>query len=696
MKNSFDFSFTLCCSLLLVSFLSLHEATASKQPPLDEVEEADNDNDSKATLSKPRRKLVTRKNNRTPHFPSPEKQEEMPMSMDDLSTSFHAITLTDKPTNDYLSFSTPIAMHKLWLYGKLPQKLSTHRKAYGDLLSEGTAPLLHQFVKDLNHLVANQLLLRADNLDLFKALERLPEDYTALSLFNDALDEPTRSDYITQLIFDYNDVPAKVSPRHSRFQNQWSALAIIKEEVFDYITAQSDCLKETALLSSKLIELTIHMVLPFNDFVQKYAQLISDMEEERAQFFHMMRRHSGITKATIQFSQAESGFPSLIEAFKNAHFLAIEREEKAQREQEQSSLLNSADSAEEPKKPSPPERRSSSGQDNAKRPSLSLRSTLSLDLTWLTPSHGKHSKTSTQKNSTQSTGEHPSGAEPKKRFSSPRKHSPRFPLRKLTTSGGTSPQDSSIMSSIQDNAPLSGESPTTQDSPNKSSSPSRVSGSLESPSKAGRERSTPSPHRITNSEASKPPKSLSRKSSVSVSPTVPLLNSTLFTLETQSLEPLIRHTTFKGKEEQNTGLPKGESSPTRKSKDRTTVTNDLSTTMDPLILSASFTEKQRTPSPMGPSPRVRCNKQKILLQEPSSLDPSTQESSPRNHSPKAHSPEVTFQRLFSSTGDLNPNHNAPGDTAPLRPKTLDNGSSSTSNRLDNPIKILSSHSSEEK
>lgn len=714
MKTYFDrfLTLTLCCSLVLVFFLSLNKATASTQNQLDVMEE-ENNNNSKEILStdyKPHKKLV-RRHMRTPYFPLSEREGDAPISVEDLSSSFNAITLSDKPSEEFLSFSTPISFDKLLIdFGKLPQKLSKHRKTYDSLFTKDRALLIAQFIKDLDHLVANQLLLRADNLDLFLSLEALPEDYAALSLFNTDLDETTRNDYMSRLIFHYNDIPAKVSPRYSRFQNQWSALAIIKEEVFDYTTAQRDCLGDTELLSSQVIGLTIKMVRPFYDFVMKYEQLMSDMEEERAQFFHLMHKHSGVTKKNIQFEQAVSGFSSLIHDFKKAKHLAKEREVKERIAQEQTAQSENADSVPESKKLPPVSHKSSSGQEGAKRSTTSLRSTLSLDLTWLNPTHGKHSKTVAPKNLTQSTGDVSSVGEQKNRFSSPRKHSPKFISRKRTISGGESPQDIIVISSTQEPSPsrerisLSDESHHTQDSAKISPAPRKISSPLESPSTGKSKRKGHSLHGITTSDSPKNQAPLTRKSSASDSPTHPLPHHAQFSLELQTLELWMQQEGLQGDQE-NSVIPTGEPSLAVEPTEWTTVTNGLSNTMDPLFLpnhTSPLTEqKKRATSPRELSPRVHHHKQKLSQKESSSLsaptkEKSTKEPSPRKTSSRDPSPKVEIKRLVASTGDLETGHHKSRDTAPLRPKIRDNGPSSTLETSKKPLSLFNSQNAEEK
>jgi hypothetical protein len=562
MKNRFDISFKLCCSLLLLLlsppsplFLALSEATASTQNELDIVGEENNSNGAKTTLAsahKPLRKLAGRKNRGTPYSDLITTQDGAKTCVEDLSCSLGALTLSDKPSEHLLSFSTPISMDKLWLdFGKLPQKLAKHRKTYEHLLTKDMAPFIEQFIETLKGLVDNQLLLRADNLELFLSLEILPKDYASLSLFNANLDETTINNYATQLIVHYNDIPAQVSPRYSRFQNQWTALEIIKEEVFDYITEQRSSLPETGLLSSKLIGLTIDMVLPFYDFVKKYETLISDMADERAQFFQLMYKHGGITKKTIQFEQAMRSFPSLIGDFKAAARLAQEREaEEARIALEKATLSDHPSPVQDSKKAHPSPRKSSSGQDATKRTPF-LRSTLSLDLTWLHPAPHKHSPTAASKNFTQSAGETSSIGEQKKRFSSPRKYSPTLGPKKSTASNGESPQSLLLSSSTQDSSPMvelvslvalvssSDGSPIVPDSEMVNPSLHKLSRS-ESPSTGERNKRTNSLHKITTSELSKTPSLLLRKSSPHTSPIRSEPHHTSLNFEAEALELLMQ------------------------------------------------------------------------------------------------------------------------------------------------------------
>ncbi|MGN6670324.1 MAG: hypothetical protein ACTHJ4_02130, partial [Candidatus Nucleicultricaceae bacterium] len=275
-----------------------------------------------------------------PDLVSPSSQ----MSAHDVSVGLEKLKLAvDKGEEGvkFLDFTKPISSTQLFFdFGELPRKLKKHITKFAYLYLPEHRAVIGEFVEKVEYYAKENLLLRAENAGLIDDLRELPKDYEMISLYEQTEDFHNQAEdlqkqaedlrkknaYLTHITLLHNDLSSGIAPRGSRFRNQWLAFEVMKEEAWDYIQMGYEKFSETEQKGSKVIHLTIDMVIPFYTFLKDNMTLIAALENEREAFYHLLHRHGGITKKTVQFEQAIDEFPSYIGRLREAADEAEKRE----------------------------------------------------------------------------------------------------------------------------------------------------------------------------------------------------------------------------------------------------------------------------------------------------------------------------------------------------------------------------------
>lgn len=332
-----------CCYffryLLITGFVfSVSSAFASAGKGIEKTKRLDEENGDitqrSPSSNTPRAQPKVRKKRcHTVHPDMLESSLDFPISLHDITIALQQLKLMeeDLPTQEkveFLDFSKPISSTELFFdFGELPRKLKKHTAKFAHLYDPEQRQIIGKFVEKVEYYAKENLLLRAENADLIDDLKELPKDYEMIALYDETEDFHKKNAYLENITYLHNHLSSGIAPRGSKFRNQWFAFEVMREEAADYIQKGYENFSRTEQLSSKVIRLTIDMVVPFYDFLKENRDLIEMLENEREAFYHLLHRYGGITKKTVQFEQAIDEFPSYIGCLREAVHEAEQREE---------------------------------------------------------------------------------------------------------------------------------------------------------------------------------------------------------------------------------------------------------------------------------------------------------------------------------------------------------------------------------